>query len=192
MERKKACSKDQAAGTRKSWDNGWKNLPHKDGAQWPQFPPEENMELQLTGCIPKRRSVCSTLGREAFVPQDGEKGDEESAVCGCIRGVGFVVGAFLRGTDRALGAGRDQSERFRRRHLWPGQRIRQRHGRRPVPADSGQQAYIDSVIDQAGPGGGDAWAYHFDRTNGYGVSTHNSSVVPATNEFRFVVPFKTD
>jgi hypothetical protein len=57
-------------------------------------------------------------------------------------------------------------------------------------AVTGQQAYIDSVINQPGPGGADARAYRFDRTNNYGVSTYNDSIIPATGDFSIVVSFK--
>jgi hypothetical protein len=59
-------------------------------------------------------------------------------------------------------------------------------------AAAGQSNYIASVINQSGPGGGDARAYRFESNNAYGVSTYMGGVVPATNEFRIVVSFKTD
>jgi hypothetical protein len=52
-------------------------------------------------------------------------------------------------------------------------------------------AYIAGVINQTGPGNGDARAYHFDRENTYGVNTYETNLIPATGDFTVMVSFKT-
>ncbi|MBN1558222.1 MAG: hypothetical protein JW951_08755 [Lentisphaerae bacterium] len=58
-------------------------------------------------------------------------------------------------------------------------------------AAAGQETYIAGVINQSGPGDGDARAFHFDRENTYGVNTYEADLIPATGDFTVLVSFKT-
>jgi hypothetical protein len=59
-------------------------------------------------------------------------------------------------------------------------------------AADGEGGYIAGVINQPGPGGEDARAYRFDRSNQYGVSTYEKALVPADGDFTIEVSFRTD